>query len=48
MLSGRWSAGESITEIAYDFSLKEDEVREGLMFEGIDPSAQREQTVVAT
>ncbi len=48
VLSGRWSAGESITEIAYDFSLKEDEVREGLMFEGIDPSARREQTAVAT
>lgn len=43
VLKGRWAAGESIAEIAYDFTLDEDEVREGLRFEGIEPSAEREQ-----
>jgi uncharacterized protein (DUF433 family) len=48
VLRGRWVAGESIDEIASDFSLDEDEVREGLIFEGIDPSTEREQAVVAS
>ena len=47
VLRGRWSAGESLAEIADDFSLEEADVREGLKFEGVDPSAERKQVAVA-
>ena len=35
-LKGRWDAGESILEIQDDFGLSGDEVRYGLLFEGVD------------
>ena len=34
-LKGRWTAGESIEEMADDFGLDEDDVSMGLNFEGI-------------
>lgn len=48
VLKGRWAAGESLTEIAEDFSLEKEDVREALQFEGVDPSAEREQAAVAS
>ena len=36
-LKGRWDAGESISDIQDDFGLSGDEVRYGLLFEGVDP-----------
>ncbi len=37
-IRGRWEAGETIDEIADDFGLTENEVRDALTFEGIDYS----------
>ena len=36
VLSERWNAGETVQEIADDFNLREEEVREGLIFEGVE------------
>jgi uncharacterized protein (DUF433 family) len=35
-LKGRWDAGESILDMQEDFDLREDDVRQGLQFEGVD------------
>ena len=35
VLKGRWDAGESIADIEDDFGLSEEEIRQGLVFEGI-------------
>ena len=35
-LKGRWDAGESILDIKDDFGLSKDEIRYGLLFEGVD------------
>lgn len=35
VLKGRWEAGEGVEDIAEDFDLDEDEVNQGLTFEGI-------------
>ena len=35
-LKGRWDVGESISDIQDDFGLSEDEIRFGLLFEGVD------------
>ena len=35
-LKGRWDAGESVPEIQVDFGLNEEEIRYGLLFEGVD------------
>jgi uncharacterized protein (DUF433 family) len=35
VLKGRWQAGESVEDIEEDFTLKEDEIKHGLEFEGI-------------
>ena len=35
-LRGRWDAGESILDIKDDFGLSKDEIRYGLLFEGVD------------
>lgn len=35
VLKGRWKAGESIEDIKEDFRLNEDEIKQGLQFEGI-------------
>ncbi len=40
-LSGRWNAGESVSEIADDFELKEELVREALIFEGVKAESPR-------
>lgn len=37
-IKGRWAAGESLQDIAEDFSLQSDQVAEALKFEGIDLS----------
>jgi uncharacterized protein (DUF433 family) len=37
VIRGRWDAGESDTDIADDFGIKKDEVREALKFEGVVP-----------
>lgn len=39
VLSGRWKAGESISEIEDDFGLGEEEITHGLDFEGIQLAA---------
>jgi uncharacterized protein (DUF433 family) len=39
IVKGRWEAGEGLTEIADDFSLKEREVSDALKFEGMDVNA---------
>ena len=39
VLKGRWSAGESVTDIRDDFGLSEEEITHGLAFEGIQPAA---------
>ena len=39
VLKGRWSAGESISDIQADFGLSEEESRHGLLFEGIVAAA---------
>ena len=35
VLKGRWKAGESIEDIKEDFTLGEDEIKQGLQFEDI-------------
>lgn len=35
VLKGRWNAGESIEDIEEDFPLREEEIKQGLKFEGI-------------
>ncbi len=35
-LKGRWDAGESVPEMQDDYGLSEDDVRYGLLFEGVD------------
>ena len=35
VLKGRWEAGESIEAIIADYRLKEEEIRDGLVFEGV-------------
>lgn len=42
VIKGRWDAGEEIDEIANDFGLKEQEIRDALKFEGIDPVKKRD------
>ena len=37
VIRGRWDAGESDSDIADDFGLKKEEVREALKFEGVVP-----------
>ncbi len=39
VLKGRWSAGESISDIQADFGLSEEESMDGLLFEGISLAA---------
>ena len=39
VLKGRWTAGESVSDIEDDFGLSEAEVRHGLHFEGLDLAA---------
>jgi len=41
-IKGRWSAGESIGDIAEDFGLAADQVVDALKFEDIDPDYQRQ------
>jgi uncharacterized protein (DUF433 family) len=40
VIKGRWNAGESDREIADDFGIKKEEVREALKFEGLMPSGR--------
>ncbi|MGH6936466.1 MAG: DUF433 domain-containing protein [Methylocella sp.] len=40
VIKGRWNAGESDGEIADDFGIKKEAVREALKFEGIMPSGR--------
>ena len=35
-LKGRWDAGESLKDIREDFGMSEDEIRYGLLFEGVE------------
>jgi uncharacterized protein (DUF433 family) len=42
IIKGRWDAGESDTDIAEDFQIGKDEVREALRFEGVVPGGRRE------
>ena len=39
VLKGRWDAGESIPDIQEDFALAEDEIADGLRFEGVEVAA---------
>ena len=39
ILKGRWSAGESVSDIEDDFGLSEEEIIYGLQFEGLDLAA---------
>ena len=41
VLGSRWNSGESVEDIAYDFDLKEDQIKEALLFEGINPNISR-------
>jgi uncharacterized protein (DUF433 family) len=41
IIRGRWNAGESDSDIAADFGIKKEEVREALRFEGIAPDGRR-------
>ncbi|HEY7243161.1 MAG TPA: DUF433 domain-containing protein [Xanthobacteraceae bacterium] len=41
VLKGRWNAGESDSDIAEDFGIAKDEVREALRFEGVLGTAER-------
>lgn len=41
VLSARWDAGESVKEIAEDFDLSSEKVREALIFEGIQGGGAR-------
>ena len=38
-LKGRWVAGESISDIQEDFNLDENEIVDGLRFEGVEVAA---------
>jgi uncharacterized protein (DUF433 family) len=40
VIRGRWDAGESDTDIAEDFGIKKEEVREALKFEGVVPGGR--------
>jgi uncharacterized protein (DUF433 family) len=42
IIKGRWDAGESDTDIAEDFQIGKDEVREALRFEGVVPGGRGE------
>jgi uncharacterized protein (DUF433 family) len=42
VIKGRWDAGESDSDIAEDFGIKRDEVREALKFEGVVPGGRAE------
>ncbi len=46
VIRGRWDAGESDTDIAEDFGIKKEEVREALKFEGIIPGGGRDKSRV--
>ena len=39
VLKGRWTAGESVTEITEDFGVSEEETQAALRFEGVDLAA---------
>ncbi len=39
VLKGRWQAGESVEDIKEDFRLEENEIKQGLQFEGIQDTA---------
>ena len=41
-IKGRWAAGESVADIAVDFSLSPDNVTDALKFEGIAPDYGRQ------
>jgi uncharacterized protein (DUF433 family) len=41
VIRGRWNAGESDSDIAADFGIKKEEVREALRFERIAPDGRR-------
>jgi uncharacterized protein (DUF433 family) len=41
VIRGRWDAGESDTDIAEDFGIKKEEVREALKFEGVVPGRSK-------
>jgi uncharacterized protein (DUF433 family) len=41
IIRGRWNAGESDSDIAADFGIKKEEVREALRFERIAPDGRR-------
>ena len=40
VIAGRWNAGESDSDIADDFGIKKEEVREALKFEGLVPGGR--------
>jgi uncharacterized protein (DUF433 family) len=42
VIKGRWDAGESDSDIADDFQIKKEEVREALKFEGVMQGGRRE------
>jgi uncharacterized protein (DUF433 family) len=42
VIKGRWDAGESDSDIADDFGIQRDEVREALKFEGVVPGERGE------
>lgn len=41
VISGRWDAGETVKEIAEDFDLSPEDVREALIFEGVRQGGKR-------
>jgi uncharacterized protein (DUF433 family) len=41
IIAGRWNAGESDSDIAEDFGIEADEVREALKFEGVLPGGRK-------
>lgn len=45
IIKGRWDAGESDSDIADDFGIKPDEVRQALKFEGVVPGGRTESLV---
>jgi uncharacterized protein (DUF433 family) len=42
VIRGRWAAGESDSDIADDFGIEKEEVREALRFEGVVPGVREE------
>jgi uncharacterized protein (DUF433 family) len=40
VIKGRWDAGENDSEIADDFGIQKEEVREALKFEGVIPGGR--------